>query len=331
MLIGLRSEAQERPTSAAATRPRGEAEPSQRARRTSFPAAMLPSAEILSAQFQATVYEVQAATERLGSLDEKSLTRQATTSETLLTALAQTGKARLLYRIEQPVNVFSTRIIIGSSEPVISGTRTTITGATVNSISYQHVGFIVQLSAQRPSQDQDTAAPIVTSAIKFSVLSPGEKEIAPGQKESVIRALSLDHSGALALNRPQVLIAISSNAFSSFRRSADGNKAGETPTMPVGYIVRYQFSPPSQGSASGAAAGSTGSAAVESKAAAPPTATSETVPSINSLTAQFQATVYKVDAATNRLPTLDFKSLERARTPELLLAALNDAGKPTVL
>ena len=89
---------------------------------------MLPSAEILSAQFQATVYEVQAAAERLGSLDAKVLTRQAATPETLLAALAQTGKARLLYRIEQPVNVFSTRIIIGSSEPVITGTRTTTTG-----------------------------------------------------------------------------------------------------------------------------------------------------------------------------------------------------------
>jgi hypothetical protein len=222
IFVGLRSEAQVRPTSAAATR----------------------SGEILSAQFQATVYEVQAAAERLGNLDDKVLTRQADTPETLLAALAQTGKARLLYRIEQPVNVFSTRIIIGSSEPVISGTRTTTTGATVNSISYQHVGFIVQLSAQRPPQDQDTAAPIVTSAIKLSVINPGEKEIAPGQKESVIRAMSLDHSGALALNRPQVLIAISSNAFSSFRRSADGNKAGETPTTPVGYIVRYHFSPP---------------------------------------------------------------------------------------
>jgi hypothetical protein len=51
---------------------------------------MLPSAEILSAQFQATVYEVQAAAERLGSLDETSLTRQADTPETLLAALAQT-------------------------------------------------------------------------------------------------------------------------------------------------------------------------------------------------------------------------------------------------
>ena len=292
---------------------------------------MQPSAEILPAQFQATVYEVQAAAERLGSLDDKVLTRQAATTETLLAALAQTGKARLLYRIEQPVNVFSTRIIIGSSEPVISGTRTTTTGGTVNSINYQNVGFIVQLSAQAAPKDQDTAAPVVTTAIKLSILSPGEKEIAPGQNESVIRAMSLDHSGALELNQPQVLLAISSNAFSSFRRFAEANRGAETRAAPVAYVVRYQFSPTAQDSGSGATAGSTGSAAVESKTAAQPKATSESAPSANTLTAQFQATVYEVEAATNRLPTLELKALECAGSPELLLSALKDAGKPSVL
>jgi hypothetical protein len=279
MLIGLRSEAQEGPNSAAAIRPGGEAGPNQRARGTLSRPGMLRSAEILSAQFQATVYEVQAGAEQLGNLGAKALTSQAATPETLLAALAQKGNARLLYRIEQTVNVFSTRIITGSSEPVISGMRTTTAGGTVNSISYQNVGFIVQLSAQGPPRDQDTAAPVVTMAIKLSVVRPGEKEIAPGQKESVIRAMSLDHTGALELHRPQVLLAISSNAFSSFRRSADGNKPGETPTTPVAYVIRYQFSPPAQGSASGAA--------VVSIAAAPQTATSETAPSANTLTAQF--------------------------------------------
>jgi hypothetical protein len=291
----------------------------------------VPSAEILSAQFQAAVYEVQAAAERLGSLDDKVLTRQAATPEALLAALAQTGKARLLYRIEQPVNVFSTRIVIGSSEPVISGTRNNSTGGIVTSINYQNVGLIIALSAQAPPKEQSNAAPIVTSAFRLSVLRPGEKEIAPGQRESVARAMSLAHSGALELNRPQVLLAISTNALNGLGRSADGNKAGETPTTPVAYVVRYQFSPPAQGSASGAAAGSPGSADVASKAAAPPTVTSEAAHSTNTLTTQFQATVYEVDAATNRLPTLDLKTLESARTPELLLNALNDAGKPRIL
>ena len=67
------------------------------------------SPEILSAHLQATVYEVQAAPDRLASLDHEALIRQATTPESLLADLEKTGKTRLLYHIEQPVNVFSSR------------------------------------------------------------------------------------------------------------------------------------------------------------------------------------------------------------------------------
>ena len=84
-------------------------------------------------------------------------------------------------------------------------------------------------------------------AIQLSVLSPGEKEIAPGQKELAVRAVSLDHSEALALNQPRVLLAISSNASSGFQRPAEGSGKAETQVAPVAYVVRYQFGPPAQG------------------------------------------------------------------------------------
>ena len=48
--------------------------------------------EMLPAQFQATVYEVQGAPEQLRSLDEKALASQADTPEALLSALTQVGK-----------------------------------------------------------------------------------------------------------------------------------------------------------------------------------------------------------------------------------------------
>ena len=140
---------------------------------------------------------------------------------------------------------------------------------------------------------------------------------------------SLDHSEALELMRPQVVMAISSNAFSSFRRSAEGNHRAESPATPVAYVIRYQFGPPAQSSADGAPA-LTKSGCRKQAAGAPPAAP-ETAHSTNTLTAQFQATVYAVEPATNRLPALDFKALERARTPELFLSALNEAGKPKVL
>lgn len=148
------------------THPGSEAGPGQRTSGTPYQPVTQHSAEILSAQFQATVYEVQGTSERLGSLDANALTSQAATPEALLSTLAQTGEARLLYRIEQPVNVFSTTITIGSSEAVVTGTRATTTGQAVNNISYQNVGVIVRLSAQGPPRDESGAAPIVTTAIR---------------------------------------------------------------------------------------------------------------------------------------------------------------------
>lgn len=318
MFLDPRAESQERRPFVAATGPGGEAGAGRGARGTPYRPAMQLSSEILPAQFQATVYEVQAPADRLGTLDAKALTSQAATPETLFSALAQTGKTRLLYRLEQPVNVFSTMITIGSSEPVIVGTRTIPTGQSINNISYQNVGVIVRLSAQGPPKDENGAAPIVTTAIRLSVLGPGDNEIAPGRKASAARAMSLEGSEALELNQPRVLLAISTNAFSSIRTSADRSGRTPTPIAPVGYVVRYQFGPPAPGSGDRAVADTL-------------TGATETARSTNSLTAQFQATVYEVEAATNRLPRLDMAALERAATPEQSLASLRDAGQPRVL
>ena len=289
------------------------------------------SADILPAQFQAAVYEVQGPAERLSGLDNKVLTSQAATPETLLAALTQTGKARILYRFEEPVNVFSSRITIGVSEPLVAGVRTAVTGQVLNNIAYQQVGVIVGLNAQESPTSGKGEMPTVTTAIKLSVLSQGEKEIAPEQKEVVMRAVSLDHSAALELNRPQVVLAVSSNAFSSLRRSTGGNRPGETPITPVAYVIRYQFGPLALSSTAGAAAGSTRNAAVETKPGEPTTGAAETAPSTNTLTAQLQATVYEVEAATNCLPALDAAALQNASTPERMLQSLNEAGKPRVL
>ena len=327
MFIGLPCEAQEGQAFDAATRPASEAGPGRRARRTG----MQPSEHILSAQLQATVYEVQGAAERLGSLDDKALTGQATTPERLLSALAQTGKVRMLYRIDQPVNVFSTTSMIGSSEPVVTGTRTTAAGNALNRISYQNLGLIIRLSAQAAPKDETNAPPTMKMAIQLSVLSPGEKEIAPGQKELAVRAVSLDHSEALALNQPRVLLAISSNAMSGFQRSAEGGGKAETQVAPVAYVVRYQFGPPAQGGGAGAAASPAGSAAKGSAPARMSTTAPETARSANNFTAQFQATVYEVEATTNLLPTLDHEALAGAATSELLFSALGNIGKPRVL
>jgi len=331
ILFGLSSEAQEGSTSTPTTRPATNAGPSQRARETPSRPEMPLSADILPARFQAAIYEVQGPVGGLSRLDNKVLSSQAATPETLLSALTQTGKARLLYRFEEPVNVFSSRITVAVSEPIVTGLRTTDSGQTLNNISYQNVGVVVLLSAQASPRAGKKEAPIVTAAIKLSVLSPGEKEIAPGQKAVAMRLVPLDHSAALELNRPQVVLALSSNAFSSLRRSADGSRLGETPIATAAYVIRYQFSPLAQGSAASTSAGSTRSAPLESKPVETTTGAAEPASPTNTLTARLQATVYEVAAVTNRLPALDVAALENASTDERMLQNLKEAGKPRVL
>jgi hypothetical protein len=292
---------------------------------------MHPSEHILSAQFQATVYELQAPAERIGSLDEKTLATQAATPETLLSVLARTGKTRVLYRVDQPVNVFSAMSMIGSSEPVVAGTRTTARTNTINLIRYQNVGLIVRLSAQPPANSQSNPTPNVDMAVQLSVLYPGEKEVAPGQKEMVARSVSLKHSETLALNQPRALLAVSSNVLSRSRNPANGAGKTETPVAPIAYVIRYQFSPVIGGSDTAAATDSLSTSVSATMPLKRVATDPETGEPVNTLTARFQATVYEVDAATNGLPALGLQALASAATPELAAKALSGAGPSKVL
>jgi hypothetical protein len=279
-----------------------------------------PSEHILSAQFEATVYELQVPADRLASLDEKALTAQAATPEKLLSALTQTGKTRVLYRLAQPVNVFSTTSMIGASEPVVTGSRAASGTNAVNRISYQSVGFIVRLSAQPATKDDSNAPPKVKMAVQLSALYPGEKETAPGQKETVTRSVSLDHSEVLAMNSPRALLAISTNVFSRLQASAKGGGKAETPVTPVAYVITYQFTPATEVGGPGGSAARGVSNALR-----------DTTETTNSLPARLQATIYEVEPATNALPPLNLQALARAGAPELLFEQLGSAGKARVL
>ncbi|MHC1763645.1 MAG: hypothetical protein AB9869_04960 [Verrucomicrobiia bacterium] len=160
----------------------------------------------------------------------KALARQAATPEALLKVLSETGNARILYRIDQPVNVYSERITVGSREPVVVGTRKTNTGQ-INMISYQNVGVIVRLAAQKPSPGADGEAPNVKMAIELSALAQSDIEMAPGQKAVTTRTVSVEHSEPLEFDRPLVILAVSSASPAE-------------QTTPTVCVIRYLFSPP---------------------------------------------------------------------------------------
>jgi hypothetical protein len=278
------------------------------------------SEHILPAQFQATVIELQGPAERLAGLDPKVLADRAATPEALLSVLGQAGQARVLYRVDQPVNVFSTTSMVGSSEPVITGTQMNLKTNAINRITYQNVGFIIRMSAPALSKADTNTAPTVSLAMQLSLLWPGETGTEPGQKQMGTRSVSLNSSERLAMNQPRVLLAISSNVLSRVQASSKASGNAEPTVAPVAYVVRYTFAPAFQ----------TGSASAAGNRETAP-ATAEPAQATNSLPARFQATVYDVQASVSIPLSLSARSLESAGTPELVLKALGGFGKAKVL
>ena len=177
------------------------------------------STEVYSAHLQLTVYELQTTPEHASTLDAKALTATAATAESLLTTLSTAGKARILYRIDQPVNVFSENVQISTKEAVVSGTRLAANGRQIDTVRHQTVGIIVQLSAQILPQEE---TPKVTVAVELSALP------ASGVNP---RNLALKHSERLNYDQSRVMLSISS-------------ASPEDQLAPVVYVVRYRFSAP---------------------------------------------------------------------------------------
>jgi len=187
-----------------------------------------PPANVLPAHFQATIYEVQAYSNRLNTIDGKMLAKQATTPDSLLKALSAFGPARVLYRFDQPVNVFSESLTLGSREPVVAGSRVSQRGEAINTVTYQQVGAIIRLSARIPPKETRRKGPDVNLSAELSVLGHSDVEMVPGMKATFTRNLSLDHTEELTYGQPRVMLAVSSAS----------NDQKQPPAL---YVIRYVF------------------------------------------------------------------------------------------
>lgn len=184
-----------------------------------------PAQEVYPAQFQATVYEIEAKPGYADACNAKDLEKHAKTADDLLKALSKAGTARILYRFDQPVNVISQKLMMGKSEPFVTGSRTSSSGQTVNSVTYHQTGAIVRLSA--PSSGGKR--PKVMVAVELSVVAAGGVDLVPGQKATSIRNVSTEHQAELEFGQPRVILAVDST-------STDQKQP------PAIYVIRYQFS-----------------------------------------------------------------------------------------
>jgi hypothetical protein len=189
---------------------------------------------LIPAQFQATIYEVKTTPEKVGEFKTEALAEHALTAETLLAALAEKGDARILYRVDQLVNVAAQRIQISESQPVITGSRKLADGNLIHSVTYQNVGVVITLSARNTSDSPKADTPVANISVELAALTPTQKEIAGGNKAPATRKLVLTHAEPIQYARATVMLTVSS-------------ASEEDTASPVAYVVRLKFGePPAQ-------------------------------------------------------------------------------------
>jgi hypothetical protein len=194
-------------TPAAKAAPPAEATPGNAPPKAAAPATSPKApAEIAPARFEATAYEVLVPADRAGKLDGAALTDKAADPDDLRKALAEFGPTRILYRVDQPVNLYSENIMIGSREPMVTATRKTDTGQSINTVQYRQVGLIVNISAGPPPKDSDRKGLDVRMKIELAAIGQSAVEMSPQARAAVVRNVAIDHSESLRFGRPFVML-----------------------------------------------------------------------------------------------------------------------------
>jgi beta-lactamase regulating signal transducer with metallopeptidase domain len=189
----------------------------------------LPPADIAPARFEATVFEVQVPENRVAELDAQALESKAGTAQDLAKALGEFGKTKVLYKVDQSVNLYGENITLGSSEPMVTSTRMDSAGNAINSITYQQVGLLINISANAPPPDAKRKGLDTQVNFHLSVLGDSGVELAHNVKAPATRNIELSHSETPRFGRPCVQLNVSA-------------ASGGATALPTAYVVRYVFS-----------------------------------------------------------------------------------------
>jgi len=190
------------------------------------PAGASPAAELASARFQATVYETRVPETGVGAFDARSLAAKAATAEDLQKALEGCGKTKVLYQVDQTVNLADDRIHIGKREPFVTNTRVTDRGQAINTIQYEDVGVIFQIAGKPTAGGLDA-----TVRIEMSALTDSGKPVSEKVSAVTVRSVQLGHHGPVELGRPVVLVSVDASS-----KDDQGNA--------VAYVCRLVFGEP---------------------------------------------------------------------------------------
>ena len=196
-----------------------------------FGPASPPPTNVAPARFEATVYELEVPENRIADLDAAKLESTAATPQALAAALGAFGTPKILYKVDQTVNLYGENITLGTQEPMITGTSQRANGGPVNTISYTSMGLITRISAPAPPDNSKRGDPNVQLNFILSVMAESGVAISDNAIANRIHTIQLSQSGTPKFGKPSVLVTV--NAASPGEKS-----------RPVAYIVRYLFTQP---------------------------------------------------------------------------------------
>jgi hypothetical protein len=173
--------------------------------------------EAAPARFEATVYEVRAAEDRIASLDARALEAKAGTAQALTKALAEFGQTKVLYKVDQTVNLFGDRIALTDNEPMVTGPR------------IRNVGLRIDISASAPASDGKRKVPNTQVVFHLATLDDRSFELEPTARVKPVRIINLRHSEVPRFGQPCVQLNVSAGT-------------GEPAAQATACVVRYVFS-----------------------------------------------------------------------------------------
>jgi hypothetical protein len=165
-----------------------------------------PTDGVAPERFQATIYEVHLPPAMVGQLDAKALAATGPTAADLEKTLAAIGRTRAVYQVDQSVNPAKDRITVGAQVPMITSSRTTEAGGTVNSIQYQSVGAIFKFAADPAKAGRKVVD--LQLAVEISAILESGVEVSKGVKATTIGNYTMPYTGAVELGRPFVFFSV---------------------------------------------------------------------------------------------------------------------------
>jgi len=186
-----------------------------------------PPARVAPARFEATVFELRAPEDRVAELDARALEAKAGTAQSLAKALSGFGHSRVLYKVDQTVNLYSESIELLVSGPMVS-THLDDSGHSFNRVGTQNLGLSINISASDAPADSPRKELGVQVLFHLSVLADSGVELAPKVNGRSLRSVELSHSEAPRFGRPCVQLNVSGGS-------------GGAGTLPTAYVVRYVF------------------------------------------------------------------------------------------